>query len=100
MHAKLYFHNTLEKDLYPLTWESWKQALFDGSSGDLIHPDLGTIRARVLKGSVRLVAESRAGVTVEVTFTETVDDPDKINEFDNPNATASLQDAAAAADAA
>ncbi len=75
--ATLFFLNTLQENLYPAGWNGYRNALFDGSAGDLEHPELGKIRARVLSGSVQLVAERRAGVVVEVTWTETVDDPDK-----------------------
>jgi len=72
----LLFINTLQKNLYPHTWEDWRAALFDGSAGDLVHPELGTVRARVVSGSVKISAHSRAGVTVDVTWVETIDDPE------------------------
>src|SRR5262245_51552162 len=34
--ARLLFHNTLQADLYPHTWEEWRAALFDGASGELV----------------------------------------------------------------
>lgn len=97
--AKLLFLNTLAPKLYPAAWQDWRAALLDGSAGDLVHPDLGRLRARVLSGSVRLTAQARAGITVDVVWVETIDDPSKA-----PSAlertSVSLAEAAANADRA
>jgi prophage DNA circulation protein len=80
--VRLYFVNTLGKpDVFPATWEDWRAALFDGSAGDLVHPLLGTIKARVMVGKAPLVATVRSGIVVDVTFTETRDDPTDAIEF-------------------
>ena len=97
--ARLVFINTLQKDLYPRAWQDWRAALFDGSSGDLVHPELGTVRARVMGGSVKITAHSRAGVVVDVTWVETLDDPDKA-PADFVVLSVSLQESARAADVA
>ncbi len=73
--ARLAFIETVEAGSFTGRWPAWREALFDGSSGDLEHPLLGTIRARVLQGHVDLKAESRAGIFVDVTFSSTLDDP-------------------------
>jgi hypothetical protein len=97
--ARLLFINTLQEDLYPHTWQDWRAALFDGSAGDLVHPELGTVRARVIGGSVKITAHSRAGVAVEVTWIETLDNPDKA-PADFAALSISLQAAAEAAETA
>jgi prophage DNA circulation protein len=96
--ATLYFVNTLEAGLYPDAWNEWRDGLFDGSSGKLDHPDLGIVQARVLSVSVKLAATNRAGVIVNVTWTETIDNLDDHAVYQGP--AVSLRDAAAAADAA
>lgn len=95
--AKLCFSNTLQPDLYPHTWEDWRAALFDGSAGELVHPELGTINARVLSGSVKITAHNRAGIWVDVTWVESIKDPTK-PPGDFSVLPISLQQAAAAVD--
>lgn len=97
--ARLLFINTLQAGLYPHTWENWRTALFDGSAGELVHPELGTIQARVIGGSVKITAHSRAGVVVDVTWIETLDHPDEA-PGDFSVLPVSLQEAARAADTA
>jgi hypothetical protein len=77
--ATLHFLNTLEDGLYPAGWRLWLDAILDGSSDDLVHPDIGEIRARVLSGSFKIVATERAGITVRVEWTSTVDNIDQPN---------------------
>ena len=72
----LYFLNTVEADSFPGNWELWRDALLDGSSGNLDHPILGIVRARVLSWHVEFTAMARAGVVVSVNFTQTRDDLD------------------------
>lgn len=98
-NVRLHFNNTIRANLYPHTWEEWRAALFDGSAGELVHPELGTFDARVLQGSVHLTAQNRAGVTVEVLFVETIRDPDRPSD-DFPVLSLRLQQTAAAADVA
>jgi hypothetical protein len=84
--CKLHFINTLisAPKEFPENYIKWQKAMLDGSAGKLRHPILGTIDARVLKGSVRLVAQTTAGVVVEVTFTETLVDVTKATKFEAP----------------
>jgi DNA circularisation protein N-terminus len=97
--VRLLFLNTLQNDLYPHIWEDWRAALFDGSAGDLVHPELGTVRTRVVSGSVKISAHSRAGVTVDVTWVGTLEDPERA-PGDIPVLAISLNPAAKAADTA
>lgn len=94
--TRLYFLNTVEPGSFPDKWNAWRDALFDGSAGDLVHPVLGLVRARVMQGHVEYRAQTTAGVIVDVTFTETVDDPEVLFFFDSP--TVALDAAAKAAD--
>ena len=71
IQATLHFLNTVEPDLYPTRWRDWLPALLDGSPDDLIHPDVGAIRARVLTGSFTVAARERAGIVVRATWTST-----------------------------
>lgn len=100
--CRLYFINTLfglaQFAQYPDNWISWREALFDGTAGELVHPDLGTLSARVLSGHVDIKAQTRNGIIVDVTFEEDVADPDKASIFTDPNV--NIEEAAAAADAA
>jgi hypothetical protein len=82
--VKMFFLNTVEKDSFPDKWGVWQRALFDGSSGDLEHPVLGKFRARVEGGSIQFAAQTTAGLIVEASFTETVDDIDKQSKFFDP----------------
>lgn len=80
--ATLLFVNTVDiggsDPWYPTVWERWREALLDGASGDLFHPDLGQVRARVVGSSVAIVAQNTAGVVVRVSWTETVDAVDEV----------------------
>ncbi len=73
--VKLYFVNTVLPNAFPGLWNDWKDALADGTAGDCVHPIYGPLRARVLAESTPLIASVRAGIVVDVTFTETRDDP-------------------------
>jgi len=97
--ARLLFLNTIQENLYPHTWEEWRAALFDGSAGEIFHPELGAMDARVVHGSVKLAAQCRAGVTVDVAFVETLQDPDRA-PADIPVLALNLQQGARAADIA
>lgn len=95
--AKLFFLNTLSggKVWYPGPWEQWRVALFDGTAGPLVHPDLGEVNARVLRGRVEMQAQTEAGIIVDVSWTSSLDDPESVVTFTSPAA-----DVAAAAKAA
>ena len=98
IHAKLYFIETIREGLFSNDLKLWLEALLDGTAGTLEHPILGTVNARVLNGSVPLVASVRGGVIVDVTWTTTVDDPDAGSTFEftpiEPGAAAKAADAA------
>jgi prophage DNA circulation protein len=96
--AKCFFLDSLEDGLYPERWNEFREALEDGSSGDLVHPDLGKVRARVIDWHVTLDPMARAGVVVDVTWEETIDDTDAVATFTGPEISAPV--AAEAADAA
>lgn len=77
---RLFFINTLAirsgTRLFPDLFEAWKDALLDGSSGDLRHPIMGPIRARVSSFDIEVDAnKSLAGAIINVTFIETLDNP-------------------------
>jgi prophage DNA circulation protein len=102
MTARLYFVNTLGEQtrLFPELWEEWKANL-DGAAGELVHPVLGPLRARVkgAKGEVR--STLRSGVIVDITWIETIEDP-AIGDFlgvleADPATLAAATDAAGAA---
>lgn len=72
--ATLYFLDSLMDD--PIAgWNAWLQELLDGRPGDLQHPILGPLRARVLTFRANVSARVRNGFAVDVTWTETLDDP-------------------------
>jgi prophage DNA circulation protein len=89
MPVQLLFWNTLILEqpgiiLFPSVFNEWLQRLLDGRSGNLEHPIFGNRRARVMRGSVPLVADVRDGVTVDVTFIETLDEPEQQIPFSGP----------------
>ncbi len=77
---ELYFLNTIRDDAFPDHYNDWMKKLLDGKSGELEHPLAGTFDAVVLGGNVRLTGQSTAGVVVQVTFSETILDPEKAQE--------------------
>lgn len=100
MTARLYFVNTIEPNSFPDNWNKWQTALFDGSPDELVHPVLGRVFARVLDGSVEVVAHNRGGIVVEVSWTSTREDLDSGLVFETINvdaeATAAAVDASLA----
>lgn len=86
MNVRLHFINTLALEssprLFPDLFEQWKEACLDGSAGDLRHPVLGPLRARVVDFAVDVNARtSLAGATMTVTWVDTLDDPAQETEF-------------------
>jgi len=75
----LLFVNTLGTDLFPGLWNDWREALFDGTAGDLSHPILGDFRAHVVDCQVEVVSSRKAGIAATVKFTETIEDPEVQN---------------------
>lgn len=92
---RLYFLNSLDPDAFPQLWDEWRPYLFDGESGEMVHPLLGPIDARSASGTVNVEARTTAGVIVDVTFVETLLDPTEIADEDATSV--SLRDLAKAA---
>ncbi len=88
VRANLAFNNTIEADLFPDRLRQWVAALEDGSAGRLEHPVLGTFDARVLAWAGTLSAQDRGGVTLSVTWTETMLDPTEPSTFATANISA------------
>lgn len=80
MTARLMFLNTVEGGTtsgvrnFPDYWNEWNARL-DGMARDLQHPIYGPMRARVRGARGELVASTRSGIIVEVTWVKTVEDP-------------------------
>lgn len=107
MTARLYFVNTLVQQfaglgrLFPDYWEQWRDQLMDGDAGDLQHPALGTLRARVDQVSGIVETKVQSGIIVEISWVETNEDPSTLTALGNipadPATLAALADANAAA---
>jgi hypothetical protein len=107
LSARLYFVNTVDHSfdglgrLFPDYWETWRDQLLDGAAGDLEHPVLGPIRARVAEGSGVVESKVRSGILVDVTWVETNEDPSTLELLGNiaadPARLAAAADAGAAA---
>jgi len=66
--ATLHFLNTIEPGMYPEKWTEFRDAYFDGTLGPLEHPDFGEFTAVPTEGSMRITAQSTAGVLVTVAW--------------------------------
>jgi hypothetical protein len=94
--TRLHFLNTIKPyNWFPTRWNDFRAALENGTSGDLDHPDLGTVRARVLTWEVDLTAQNRGGIVVNVVWSETVDNLDERVVFLGPDVTPSALASAA-----
>jgi hypothetical protein len=62
--------------LYPYGWRDFLEAAADRSTGDLVHPELGTIRCKLRSAETDWSASARDGVDVEISWVESVDDAD------------------------
>jgi len=82
--ATIHFLNTIEPGMYPDKWLAFRDAIFDGSSGPLEHPDVGEITARVTEGSLRITAQTVAGILCTVTWTQTRDEVEDEIDFGVP----------------
>lgn len=84
--VKLHFLNCQFDGIlwFPNKWNEWQKALEDDSPGKLRHPLLGEFDAVVKSWVVALDASRTAGVTVDVTFDETLVDVTKANAFKGP----------------
>lgn len=100
VNAKLLFIETIELGAFTENLPRWLPALEDGTSDKLIHPIRGPIRARVLSWEIDFNSSSRAGVVVDVQWTETVDnfeDGAVLSKLDlDPSQVAEAADAAMA----
>jgi len=98
MPVRLYFMNTVERKTFPDLFATWVDAVvFDPTPDQLTHPLFGKLKARVDRWAVTAEATATAGVVMDVTWVETVLDPEEQFEFEG--VTASLHEAAAKADA-
>jgi hypothetical protein len=86
MNVKLHFINTMFDGIiwFPNKWNEWRKALEDGSPGKLRHPLLGEMDAVVNKWNQSLDSKQTAGISVDVTFTETLLDVTKANALKAP----------------
>lgn len=82
--ATIHFLNTIEPGMHPDKWLAFRDAIFDGSSGPLEHPDVGEITARVTEGSLTITAQSTAGVLCRVTWAQTRDEVEDEVTFGTP----------------
>ncbi len=86
--ATLLFLNTLREGAFPGLYTEWVDACVNDKSVDwLLHPLLGLTRARVQSFAVQFEAPKRAGVVVDVTWVETLEDPDTRVPFTTPTVT-------------
>lgn len=72
----LLFFNSLQPGAFPGEYKRWEAALSDGSRGPLQHPLLPLLDFVVQKFDVGLSAASTSGVTVSVSWTKDLQDPD------------------------
>lgn len=81
--VKLHFLNTMFDGIiwFPNKWNDWQKALLDGSPGKLRHPILGEIDAVPITTSIQLEARQSGGVSVDVTFRETLVDVTKPSQL-------------------
>jgi hypothetical protein len=89
MTARLYFVNTVVAEyaglgrLFPEYWEQWRNELQDGQPGDLEHPALGLIRARVPTVAGVVETKVQSGIIVDISWIETNEDPSVLTELGN-----------------
>src|SRR5688572_3868919 len=77
---RLLLFNTIEAGLFPDRFNQLFDATHtDKSPGDLVHPVLGPLRARVQSVEYQLAAEATAGAAMDITFVETREDIDVVN---------------------
>ena len=82
INTRFYFINTLQVGAFPDLYEQWFAELMDGRPGEMLHPYLGPINARVMSFNVNADANvTLAGVIVDVTWTDSLVDPAESFEF-------------------
>ena len=72
--AVLHFLNSIEAGLYPGKWNSFRPLLLSGGAGTLLHPEIGRFTARVSDVDYLTSPRSPAGVSVSVTWVESIKD--------------------------
>lgn len=77
--VRLFFCETVEPGAFTQKWPQWLDAIKTGTPDYLVHPLLGTIRARVAHVGGEVKARMRDGVVVEIDFIETNEDPSVIS---------------------
>lgn len=68
------FLRSLDQDLYPNRWRAFLVAFSDGSTGPLVHPELGEVKVKPISASQTWSAGARAGVWVDAVFIESDED--------------------------
>lgn len=97
MPAKFYFVNTVQRRLFPELFTEWVDAVvFDPTEDKLEYPLLGKLDARVQTWAVTAEATNTGGVIMDITWVETILDPEA--QFEFAGVTASLHEAARKAD--
>lgn len=86
MTATLYFNSPMIPDPFG-AWIKWREALLDGSPGDLVHPTVGEIRAVVIGGTADEEPNARNNFQVTVNWEEHTDDPEAENDLNNQDLT-------------
>ena len=73
----LHFLNSLYEDAFPGNYNDWIRKLIDGKGGTLEHPLRGEVYAVVMGGDIRLTATATAGVVAQITWSTSIEDPEK-----------------------
>jgi prophage DNA circulation protein len=71
---KIPFLRSIDKALYPGRWREFIAAYADGSSGQLMHPELGPIQVKPLKSTTIWEPDKRDGCWVDAPFLESDED--------------------------
>jgi hypothetical protein len=66
--------------LYPQAFRSFVRACADRSTGDLVHPSLGSVRAKVQSCKSTLAATARDGEDLDLSWTVANDDQDPLTQ--------------------
>jgi hypothetical protein len=86
--------------VYPVAFRKFLEVAADRSRGDLQHPELGRIKARLLELDTDWSAQTRGGVMVDVTWVEDTDKPSDLESLLlNPSPAQALAEAASDLDA-
>lgn len=99
MPFSLFFNNSLKRLNFPQLFEEWVNAVVhDPTAGELRHPLMGKVDARVDTWAVDLDANRIDGVIMQINFEQTVLDPEE--QVTTSGVTINLHDAATQADEA